>query len=68
MSPQPDSRPGQLALHQSADNFTVPTQSVHRVLQSCSLKCRSAHTSASTAFPGMIAQMRYIKKYILRYI
>ncbi|MFA1624608.1 hypothetical protein ACDY96_17815 [Rhizobium mongolense] len=24
MSPQPDSRPGQLSLHQSADNFTVP--------------------------------------------
>ncbi|MEX2745792.1 hypothetical protein AB3480_31800, partial [Rhizobium mongolense] len=24
VSPQPDSRPGQLSLHQSADNFTVP--------------------------------------------
>ncbi|MEY9585150.1 hypothetical protein ABIA15_003971 [Sinorhizobium fredii] len=24
MSPQPDSRPRQLSLHQSADNFTVP--------------------------------------------
>ncbi|MEJ6850742.1 hypothetical protein V3589_32015, partial [Sinorhizobium fredii] len=24
VSPQPDSRPRQLSLHQSADNFTVP--------------------------------------------
>ncbi|MEX2697682.1 hypothetical protein AB3479_36880, partial [Rhizobium mongolense] len=26
VSPQPDSRPGQLSLHQSAHNFTVPAQ------------------------------------------
>ncbi|AWI62410.1 hypothetical protein AB395_00006787 (plasmid) [Sinorhizobium fredii CCBAU 45436] len=28
MSPQPDSRPRQLSLHQSADNFTVPQESL----------------------------------------
>ncbi|WP_427145444.1 DDE-type integrase/transposase/recombinase, partial [Rhizobium pisi] len=31
VSPQPDSRPGQLSLHQSADNFTVPLAGLQNI-------------------------------------
>ncbi|AWI61771.1 hypothetical protein AB395_00004246 (plasmid) [Sinorhizobium fredii CCBAU 45436] len=39
MSPQPDSRPRQLSLHQSADNFTVPADAhLHEVFGSASFE------------------------------
>ncbi|MGO8337579.1 hypothetical protein ACC778_36635, partial [Rhizobium ruizarguesonis] len=35
VSPQPDSRPGQLSLHQSADNFTVPCHDLSPMYSDC---------------------------------
>ncbi|MEY9722180.1 hypothetical protein ABIA22_004734 [Sinorhizobium fredii] len=62
MSPQPDSRPRQLSLHQSADNFTVPLyDSVQRQRGSDCLDRLIAEADADAledCLVGFLAQLR----------